>query len=328
MRPINILLSEKLADQKSVLLLIARSKERHGRIHRKTYQTSACRYLEKTVELCPVFKINLDARSPPATKIAQRQLFNYYQQALSQGMNFQLSDTGFRNYSQFEEDGKLLYIFAAIGTSNKTFIDIGSGDGINSNCANLSINFGWNGLFIDGDGQNIETGQNFYDTHPDTWAYPPKFAQAFIQRENINDIIKGNGFSGDIDLVSIDLDGNDYWIWEALSVISPRVVIIETHIEFGLQSIVVPYDRDYRYPGKHPQYHGASPVAMTKLAARKGYRLVGANEYGFNMIYIRQDLGKEILPELSVETLLAHPRNKERFKLFDPIKDWDYITIT
>ena len=273
------------------------------------------------------FQNQLDAKSAPATKIAQRQLFNYYQQTLSQGMSFQLADTGFRNYSQFEEDGILLYIFAAIGTPNKTFVDLGSGDGINSNCANLAINFGWNGLFIDGHEERINTGKKFYENHPDTWLYPPKFSQAFIQRENINDLIKNNGFSGDIDLLSIDLDGNDYWVWEALNAVSPRVVMIETHIEFGLESIVVPYDKDYRYPGKHPHYHGASPVAMTKLAVRKGYRLVGANEYGFNMIYVRQDIGEDILPERPVEALLAHPRNKERFKLFDAIRDWDYIRI-
>ncbi|MDD5242737.1 MAG: hypothetical protein PHU49_01860 [Syntrophorhabdaceae bacterium] len=270
---------------------------------------------------------NLDAKSSPDVKISQRQLFNFYQYAITRGHRFALSDTGFRNYSQFEEDGILLYIFAAVGVPYKTFIDIGSGDGINSNCANLAVNFGWRGLFIDGNPTNIDRGKKYYAGNPDTALYPPTFVQAFIQRENINELIRDNGFAGEVDLMSIDIDGNDYWIWDALTVVEPHVVIIETHIEFGMNSIVVPYDKDYSYPGKHPDYHGASPVAMEKLARGKGYRLVGANNYGFNTIYIKNGIGEDILPAVSVESILQHPRNKERYKLFEPIKDWDYLHV-
>ncbi|MCX5829848.1 MAG: hypothetical protein NTV58_17915, partial [Deltaproteobacteria bacterium] len=128
-------------------------------------------------------------------------------------------------------------------------------------------------------------------------------------------------------LMSMDIDGNDYWIWDALTVVEPRVVIIETHIEFGMNSIVVPYDKDYVHPGKHPEYFSASPGAMEKLARKKGYRLVGANNYGFNTIYIKDGIGEDILPAVSVENILQHPRNKERQKLFEPIKDWEYIHV-
>jgi hypothetical protein len=270
-------------------------------------------------------ELNLQAKNSPQVKINQRMLFNFYLHSISQGYRFLLSDTGFRVYSQFEEDGILLYIFAAIGVEHKTFIDIGSGDGINSNCANLAVNFGWNGLFIDGNLANIERGKKYYATNPDNWIYPPKFVNAFIQRENINELIQNSGFAVGIDLISIDIDGNDYWIWDALTVVQPRVVIIETHIEFGMNNIVVPYDKDYMYPGKHPDYFGASPVAMELLARKKGYRLVGANNYGFNTIYIKNGVGENILPAVSVESILQHPRNKERQKLFESIKDWEYI---
>lgn len=272
-------------------------------------------------------KIDLLARNSPHVKVSQRQLYHFYRQAISQGIRFPLSDTGFRVFSQFEEDGILLYIFAALGVSHKTFIDIGSSDGINSNCANFAVNFGWRGLFIDGNQKSIERGKAYYSSNPDTALYPPKFVHAFIQRENINTIIRDNGFSGEMDLVSIDLDGNDYWIWDALDVIEPRVVIIETHVEFGMNSIVVPYDKNYSYPGKHSDYHGASPVAMEKLARKKGYRLVGANSFGFNTIYVKNGIGEDILPEVTVESVLTHPRNRERYKRFDPIKDWDYLHV-
>jgi len=146
-----------------------------------------------------------------------------------------------------------------------------------------------------------------------------------VKRDNINNLIEESGISGEIDLLSIDIDGNDYWIWDALEIIQPRVVIIETHVEFGLHNIVVPYDENYIFPGKHPVYHGASPIAMTNLARRKGYRLVGANQYGFNTIYLRNDLATDLIPEISVDSILRHPKTIEDFKLFDEIKDWEYL---
>jgi hypothetical protein len=274
-----------------------------------------------------VSQLNLQAKNSPQVKINQRSLYHFYRQAISQGSRFPLSNTGFRVYSQFEEDGILLYIFAALGMVHQTFIDIGASDGINSNCANLAVNFGWRGLFIDGNKERIERGRAYYASNQDTSLYPPTFVQAMVKRENINDIIRDNGFSGEVDLVSIDIDGNDYWIWDVLDVVEPRVVIIETHIEFGMNSIVVPYDKDYSYPGKHPDYHGASPVAMEKLARKKGYRLVGANNYGFNTIYVKNGIGEDVLPAVTVESILAHPRNKERYKRFESIKDWNYLHV-
>jgi hypothetical protein len=286
----------------------------------------AKRYLNRALGLAST-EAGVYGRNSASVKINQRLLYNFYRQAISQGGRFALSDTGFRVYSQFEEDGILLYVFAAIGSEHKTFIDIGAGDGINSNCANLAVNFGWRGLFVDGNPLNIQRGKQHYSANPDTVLYPPTFVQAFVQAENINQLIQDNGFAGGVDLMSIDIDGNDYWIWDALTVVEPRVVIIETHTEFGLNSIVVPYDKDYRYPGKHPDYHGASPVAMEKLARKKGYRLVGANHYGFNTIYVKNGIGENILPAVSVGSILQHPRNQERLRLFEAIKEWDYIHV-
>ena len=266
-------------------------------------------------------------KSSPATKVALRNMFNFYQSQIRLGNRFRLQDTGFRVFSQFEEDGILLYIFAAIGAERQCFVDIGACDGIISNCANLAVNFGWHGLFIDGNKGSIDRGRKFYEKHPDTWAYPPKFVEAFVQRENINELIRSSGVSGVVDLLSIDIDGNDYWIWDVLDAIEPRVVIVETHIEFGMRSIVVPYDKDHSYPGKHPDYYGASPVAMAKLAERKGYRLVGANGNGINSIYIKNGIADDIIPAVSVESILTHPRNKDRERLFEPIQDWTYETV-
>jgi hypothetical protein len=264
-------------------------------------------------------------RFSPSTQITQRQLFHYYQDGLRNGHLPAIKDTGFRVFSQFEEDGMLLFIFSLLGMNNKTFIEIGSDDGVNSNSANLYFNFGFRGLFIDGNPRSIQRGQRFFSKYPHSWHYQPKFVCARVLRENVNDLIKNAGFEGEIGLLSIDIDGNDYWVWDAIAIVSPQVVLIETHNEFGLHDIVVPYDAAYFYPGKHPIYHGASPVAMTELAKRKGYRLVGANELGFNFIFVKNTLLAEALPEVSVASVLTHPSVQEGYKKFEPIKDWEYV---
>lgn len=237
-----------------------------------------------------------------------------------------IAKTGFRLFSQFEEDGKLLYLFSLLDFSNRTFIEFGADDGINSNSANLYFHHNFNGLFIDGNPKAIERGRYFFDRHQNLDRKPPVFVESFITAENINQLFTEAGFVGEIGLLSIDIDGNDYWVWKAIDVIQPQVVIIETHNEFGTNDIIVPYDPDYFYPGKHPDYHGASPVAMTKLAERKGYRLVGANDLGFNFIYLRNDLLKDKVPTVSVKSLLSHPSNRVAQERFNAIKDWEYIT--
>jgi hypothetical protein len=153
------------------------------------------------------------------------------------------------------------------------------------------------------------------------------FKNAFITAENINELIEESGFKGKVGIVSIDIDGNDCWVWNALQAVSPTVVVIETHVEFGMQNIAVPYNRDYRYPGKHPDYHGASPVAMHNLATRKRYRLVGANRFGFNLIFVRDDVFPDRVPAVPLESILWHPRHAERIKLYEPIKDWEYVAL-
>lgn len=265
-------------------------------------------------------------RFSAAVQIGQRQLVVKYSRWAEKGTLPDFKDTGFRVFSQYEEDGKILFILSVIGMQNKTFVEIGSDDGINSNCANLALNFGYHGLFLDGNPRSIKRGTRFYSKYPHPWMYAPTFKCAKVTAENINQLVSDAGLSGDIDLLSIDIDGNDYWVWDALKDVSPNVVIIETHVEFGMRDIVVPYDPNYFFPGKHPVYHGASPIAMVKLAKKKGYRLVGANELGFNLIFVKNGLGDKEIPEVSVESILEHPSVKESWKRFEPIKDWEFIT--
>ncbi len=264
-------------------------------------------------------------RFNPAVQIGQRQLFHQYREMAKKKEGIPLKETGFRVFSQYEEDGILLYIFSVIGMTHKTFVEIGSDDGVNSNSANLYFNFGWHGLFIDGNSTSINRGKKFFSKYPHPWFYKPKFVCAKVTCENINQLIENAGYQGEIGLLSIDIDGNDYWIWNALEVIQPQVVLIETHDEFGLNNIVVPYDPNYSFPGKHPDYHGASPVAMTNLAKKKGYRLVGANELGFNFIFVKNGIADDVIPEVEVAPLLNHNSVQEGYKKFEAIKDWEYL---
>ena len=243
----------------------------------------------------------------PAVQIALRQLFHFYSLNHQHKEKINLANAGFSVFSQFEEDGKILFILACIGIKTNSFIEIGSDDGLNSNCANLALNFGFHGLFIDANKRSVERGKHFYQRYPNPFGHKPVFCCSKVTRENINDLITSNGLSGEVDVLSIDIDGNDYWIWDAIDTVSPRIVIIETYINYGLQDLVVPYDPHYSFPGKHPQYHGASPVAMVNLGKKKGYRLVGANNLGFNFILLRNDLGQEVLDEVSIESVINHP---------------------
>jgi hypothetical protein len=117
--------------------------------------------------------VALDSRTSPATKIGQLQLWHHYRAQIEADRAPKLCETGFRCFSQFEEDGMILFIMAALGVQAGVFLDLGSADGVNSNCANLALNFGWRGTFIDGNESNIARGRAFYEAHPDTWAYPP-----------------------------------------------------------------------------------------------------------------------------------------------------------
>ena len=255
-----------------------------------------------------------DARWSPAVKVALRKLWLDYHRRAARGDRLPpASATGFRIFSQFEEDGIITFLLASLGDGPALFLDIGAGDGVYaSNCANLAINFGFHGVFIEADAALVARGQGFYAAHPDTSLYSPAFACARVTPGTINDVVRSAGLVGDIDLLSIDIDGNDYWVWEALDVVSPRVVVIETHPELGRRPLVAPYADDPMRTGYPSHFLGASPAAMTRLANRRGYRLVAANRFGFNLFYVREELASTRFAAMDVAELFRHPRARAR----------------
>lgn len=204
---------------------------------------------------------------------------------LSKPMRF--SDFEFSCYSQTTEDGVLLSILESIGVTNRRGVEIAGGLGWENNLANLVINFGFETLFFDGDPGNVRCARNFFKHHPSTRHHPPVFADNFVSVENINSLIESKGWSGPIDVFSLDIDGVDYWIWDAIEIIQPRVVVVEIQEVWGPEERWTrPYDSNFHNDGIPSM--GASLAAFDYLARKKGYRLVGCVKAGFNAFFVSE----------------------------------------
>lgn len=241
-----------------------------------------------------------------------------------------MQDVGFKVYSQFEEDGLLLYIFSVIGTSNKRVVEICAGDGIQCMAANLIINHGWSGLLFDGDEELVERGRKFFASHQSTWLHPPVFKAAWITRENIDQLIIENGFNGGVDLLSLDIDGNDYYIMEAITCIKPRVIICETQNVIPVNlALTIPYEPDFdRLKNLHPDFTGASLLAMVRLLKKRGYRLVGSHRFGFNAIFVLDGVGADYFKEVSVESVHDNAYTKHRISTnWQIVKDLPWVEV-
>jgi len=192
----------------------------------------------------------------------------------------------FRLTSQNQEDGLTLALLNEAGPTTRRFIEIGSGLS-GGNGGFLAREWGWSGLMVDGHSDHMQqVGRRF----PMTTA-----VAAWITRENVNELITEHGFAGEVDLFSLDLDGNDYWIWEAVTVSSPRVLILEYNSMFGPdRAVTIPYDAQFDRHRHHSMYYGASLAALTRLNARKGYRLVAVEPAGVNAFFLRDDVATHI----------------------------------
>lgn len=259
---------------------------------------------------------------PPPTRELQLLLRNQYRLWRHLGAPLpQIDEVGFRVYSEADEDGILHYIFSLVGTTNKRLVDIGAAGVSGSNSANLLINDGWIGLLLEGDAERVEALRRFYVECPDTSHYPPRCVSAWLTADNINDLVRDAGVSGDIDLLCIDIDGIDYWVWRALDAVSPRVVVVEYQCIWGPErSVTVPYDPKFKpgFDGRYGIYNSASLAAFVKLARSKGYRLVGSHRYGYNAFFVRDDVGADCLPEVPAESCFRHPFTRWAMDTFLP----------
>jgi hypothetical protein len=300
-------------------------KESVKRIGRRAAEVTGLTY--KLNELAASLQ-TLEHQAQHVDRGTQLMLAFKYRELASQGIRCSFDDVEFRNYSQNGEDGILWYVFSVIGTTTKTCVEMCAGSGQECNTSNLIINHGWTGLLFDGDERRVLRGKEFFGSHPDTFIFPPRFIHSWITAENADALISDNGYRGDIDLLSLDLDGVDYWIWDAIKTVSPRVVIAEVQAIWGSEkSVTVPYSPDFHaefFKG-FGIYSGASLPAFVKLAQKKGYRLIGCQRYGFNAIFLRNDVGRSVFPEVSASECFHHPFAKWAYAELRPMvahKEW------
>jgi hypothetical protein len=192
----------------------------------------------------------------------------------------------FRLHSQNQEDGLLWTLFHETGVEHAKFVELGSGAS-GGNAAMFAAECGWTGLMVEGNKGSAEyAGRRF----PNVTA-----VCAWITPESINQLLEQYGYTGEVDLLSLDIDGNDYWVWDALTACRARVVVLEYNSMFGPdRAVTIPYDpafnrRDHRFC-----YFGASLTALTRLSARKGYRLVAVEPTGVNAFFVRDDVAPQI----------------------------------
>ena len=211
-----------------------------------------------------------------------------------------LEDYEFKIFSQWGEDGIIQHLTKSIEIKNKTFIEFGVEDFIQANCRFLLMKDDWKGFVIDSSKNNISRLQSLYFY----WKYELNSLVAYITKENINDLLSKSGFKEDLGILSIDLDGNDYYILQAIENFKPRILICEYNAVFGeKRKISIPYQSDFNRTKSHYSnlYWGASLAAMTFLANKKGYSLVGTNSTCLNAFYIRNDLINSKVEVLTVE---------------------------
>ncbi len=206
--------------------------------------------------------------------------------------NANINDHELKVFSQFGEDGIIDFLVKKIDLKTRTFVEFGVEDYEESNTKFLLEAKNWKGLVFDSSQKFIDTikKKDFY------WRNNLIAVKAFITVENIDNLIKKNFLHKEVGLMSIDIDGNDYWVWKAIESYKPAIVIVEYNARFGYQkSVSIPYKEKFDRISEHHSsiYFGASLAALHKLGKEKGYSLVGTNLNGNNSFFIRDDLIKK-----------------------------------
>ncbi|MBU1337212.1 MAG: FkbM family methyltransferase [Alphaproteobacteria bacterium] len=234
-----------------------------------------------------------------------------------------LLNSGFRVFSQGDEDGIVLRIFQKIGMANKVVVEIGS------NCddsdlaipenisSNLIVNHGWHGVVYELDSTECQRIRHFFAQnsvtkhfHSDSMSggyISPLIENVEVTPENIDDLLRANLSVPEPDLMIIDIDGGDFAIMESMQAIKPRVLVVEFEKRFReLHSVVQRSRGDF---GKYyPQSGAASLSAWNKLLSARGYVLCSIATTGFNAFFVRADIAAGALEPVSVRAAFDdHP---------------------
>ncbi len=224
-----------------------------------------------------------------------------------------LHEAEFKVFSQWGDDGIIQYLVNYLDIDIKTFVEFGVADYLEANTRFLLINDNWTGLVIDGSEMNVAKikKDEIY------WKHDLIAKSAFITSDNINQLIEEEGIKGQIGLLHIDIDGNDYWVWKALEVVHPIIMIVEYNSIFGYErAITISYKPDFVWTKAHYSnlYFGASILALCDLAEEKGYSFIGSNSAGNNAYFVKNEFLKDLKPltaeEGYVESKFRQSRDK------------------
>jgi hypothetical protein len=210
-----------------------------------------------------------------------------------------IRDQEFKAFSQFGEDGILSWLTRDFCPADRTFVEIGVGsyDEANTRYLASKSHNPWKGVIIDCNADHLNFG-----IHPDSWKWNVSPVQALVTSSNINDILLENDIRDEIGIFSLDIDSTDYWVWNSVVVIQPKIVVLEFNYVFGPTACVTSLNsNDSRKPvdDRSGQFFGASLQAMVALSAKKGYTFVGTTSTGVNSFFVRDDLVSKIWPGYS-----------------------------
>jgi hypothetical protein len=210
-----------------------------------------------------------------------------------------LREVEFKVFSQWGDDGIIQWLVNNLEFPNKTFVEFGVENYRESNTRFLMMNDNWSGLVMDGAESNVAQiiNSEYF------WKYTLSAKAVCIDTDNINRLLSSSGLDKEVGILHVDLDGNDYWIWKEINVISPILVILEYNSVFGIdRAITTPYDKAFFRTNAHYSnlYFGASLRALHQLSADKGYAFIGSNSAGNNAYFVRNDKLHDSVQEVSL----------------------------
>jgi len=202
-----------------------------------------------------------------------------------------MREAEFRAFSQFGEDGIIQWLLARVQIGREVFVELGAGDYRESNTRFLLEYNDWRGLIVDAG----RAPGRYLAWSGLLWRHSVKAVSAFVTAENINELLAE--VAGDIALLSVDIDGMDYWVLKELTAVRPRIVVVEYNSVWGpKRTVSVPYDREFKRSAAHWSnlYFGASLGAFCHLLSERGYRFVGSNSTGHNAFFVQQDFAGDL----------------------------------
>lgn len=218
-------------------------------------------------------------------------------------------DAEFQVFSQWGEDGIIQFLLAHVPVENEVFVEFGVQDYSESNTRFLLMNNLWSGLIMDGSEDYMAAVRK----STLAWRHTLHAKSAWVTAENVNELIGSTGIKGDIGILSVDIDGVDYWVWKAINVVQPRIIIAEYNSLFGpVAKVAPPYKPDFERAKAHYShvFYGISLAAIEHLGREQGYTLVGTNSAGNNAFLVRNDLAS-VFPKRSVAELYQAARFRE-----------------